>query len=208
MADEWNWPNAMETQVYQDKQVRIPHSKAVPVRECLRKGYVTRYLPITHHMLPATTTTSHVIKSAQQTTDTLELGDWYCKCRKWRKLTQAICQCGASAYQVVDFQTNTDGVVRSKPSPQELVDIHTGVPPPDDPARLEDQEESDLKKAMALSIQGVPDPDDPARLDDQEESDLKKAVALSIQGEEERQQQLSELEEFQTREAKSGQAGE
>jgi hypothetical protein len=54
-----------------------------------------------------------------------------------------------------------------------------------------------------LSIQGVPDPDDPARLDDQEESDLKKAMALSIQGEEERQQQqLSDLEEFQSREAK------
>jgi hypothetical protein len=64
-------------------------------------------------------------------------------------------------------------MVRSRPSPQDLVDLRTGVTAPDDSSRLDDQEESDLKKALALSIQV----------------------------EEERQQRLSDLEEFQIREA-------
>jgi hypothetical protein len=68
-ADEWNWAKAVEMQVYQDKQVRIPHSKAVPMRECVRKGYVTRHVPITHHMLPAITSTGCIFESAGDWTD-------------------------------------------------------------------------------------------------------------------------------------------
>jgi hypothetical protein len=82
-------------------------------------------------------------------------------------------------------------LVRCEPSPQELVD-NSDEPSPDDPWQpLKDQEERDIKKAMARSIQGAPEPDDLARLDAKEESELMKAVALSIQDEEERQQHVS-----------------
>jgi hypothetical protein len=56
-------------QVYQDKQVRIPHSKAIPKHEGMRKGYVTRYVPITHHLLPAITSTGRVCESKDAWTD-------------------------------------------------------------------------------------------------------------------------------------------
>jgi hypothetical protein len=55
--------------VYQDKQVRIPHSKAIPKHEGMRKGYVTRYVPITHHLLPAITSTGRVCESKDAWTD-------------------------------------------------------------------------------------------------------------------------------------------
>jgi hypothetical protein len=68
-ADGWNWAKAVEMQARQDEQVRIPHSQAVPIRECVRKGCVTRCVPITHHMLPAITSTGCVCESAGDWTD-------------------------------------------------------------------------------------------------------------------------------------------
>jgi hypothetical protein len=35
-ADEWDWKKATESQVYKDRHVRIPHSKAPPMRDCLQ----------------------------------------------------------------------------------------------------------------------------------------------------------------------------
>jgi hypothetical protein len=99
------------------------------------------------------TSTSHVMKSMQQTIDTPVVGDWYCVCRKWRRPTQAICQCGGSTHQIIDFDTDADNLVRSGPSPKDLADLRTGVTAPDDSARPDDQEQSDVKETLALSIQ-------------------------------------------------------
>jgi hypothetical protein len=100
-----------------------------------------------------TTSTSHMMKSTQQTIDTPVVGEWYCVRRKWRRPTQAICQCGGSTHQIIDFKTDADNLVRSRPSPKDLVDLYTGVTAPDDSARPDEQEQSDLKEALALSIQ-------------------------------------------------------
>jgi hypothetical protein len=68
-ADDWVWKKAVEMQMRQDKQVRIPHSKAVPKHEGMRKGYVTRYVPITRHLLPAITSTGRIYESKDAWTD-------------------------------------------------------------------------------------------------------------------------------------------
>jgi hypothetical protein len=68
-ADEWNWAKAVEMQAHQDKQVKIPHSKAIPIHEGMRKGYVTRYVPITHHLLPAIASTGRIYESEDAWTD-------------------------------------------------------------------------------------------------------------------------------------------
>jgi hypothetical protein len=47
----------------QDRRVGIPHFKAPPTRDCLQDGYVTRYVPIAHHTLPAIAPTGRIFES-------------------------------------------------------------------------------------------------------------------------------------------------
>jgi hypothetical protein len=61
--DDWLWSKAVEMQMYQDKHVGIPHSKAIPKHEGMQKGYVTRYVPIAHPLLPAITSTGRICES-------------------------------------------------------------------------------------------------------------------------------------------------
>jgi hypothetical protein len=68
-ADDWLCSKAVEMQMYQDKQGGIPHFKAIPKHEGIQKGYVTRYVPITHHLLPAITATERTCKSKDAWTD-------------------------------------------------------------------------------------------------------------------------------------------
>jgi hypothetical protein len=99
------------------------------------------------------TSTSHVMKSTQQTIDTPLVGDWSCVCCRWRRPTQAICHCGGSEYRFINFASDADTLVRSGPSPKDRVALYTGVTAPDDSDRLDDQEQLDLKEALRLSIQ-------------------------------------------------------
>jgi hypothetical protein len=68
-ADEWLWSKAVEMQMCQDKQVRIPHSKAIPKHEGMQKGYVARYVPITRHLLPEITATGRIYEPKDAWTD-------------------------------------------------------------------------------------------------------------------------------------------
>jgi hypothetical protein len=68
-ADEWDWKKAMESQVYKDMRVRIPRSKILPMRECLQQGYVTRYFPIAHHIIPVITASGCVFESEGEWAD-------------------------------------------------------------------------------------------------------------------------------------------
>jgi hypothetical protein len=68
-ADEWDWPKAMESQVCEDKHVGMPRSKIIPTRERLRKGYVTRCVPIAHHILPINVATGCVFESVDDWAD-------------------------------------------------------------------------------------------------------------------------------------------
>jgi hypothetical protein len=45
------------------ERVRIPHTKAIPKHEGMRKGYVTRCVPIARHLLPAITSTGRICES-------------------------------------------------------------------------------------------------------------------------------------------------
>jgi hypothetical protein len=62
-ADDWLWKKAVEMRTYQDKRVRIPHTKAIPKHEGMRQGYVTRCVPIARHLLPAITSTGRICES-------------------------------------------------------------------------------------------------------------------------------------------------
>jgi hypothetical protein len=53
--------------VCKGRHVRIPHSKIIPTRERMQKGYVTRRMSIAHHMLPAIAATGCVFEA---------VGDW------------------------------------------------------------------------------------------------------------------------------------
>jgi hypothetical protein len=66
-ADEWDWAKATESQAHKDRHVRIPRSRAPPMRDCLRQGYVTRCVPIAHHTLPAISASGRIFESD---------GDW------------------------------------------------------------------------------------------------------------------------------------